>query len=279
MSRGVWAGLGIGSVAGGLAAAVAMTAFGAAGSAACAGTGQATFYRLTDGGGNCSYTGPPSDDLYVALGPAEYRKAGACGGYLRISGPRGTVKAKIVDQCPECGPGHLDMSATAFARIADPKQGLVPVSYRRLVNPPVPPLSFMVRKGSSQYWLAVLVIDHGNPLTRVRASAPGRAWVDMSHTNYNTWQAGQGMGPGPYTFEVTDDQGHRAVARGLRLSIGETQATNAKMYGGRTASAKPSKKPSAPPVKKKAPRKTARPSPKAEPDVVRSARAVVASPC
>src|SRR3954453_14713896 len=174
MSRRVWAGFTIGGVAGGLAAAVARPGWGAAGSPACAGTGQATFYRLAGGGGgNCSYAGPPADDLYVALGPAKNRKAGACGGYLRISGPRGTVKAKIVDQCPECRPGHLDMSATAFARIADPKQGIVPVSYTRVVNPPVPALSFAVRPGSSQYWLAVLVIDHGNPLTRVRATAPG----------------------------------------------------------------------------------------------------------
>jgi expansin (peptidoglycan-binding protein) len=294
MSRRVWAGLAIGGVAGGLAAAVAMTAVGAAGSPACAGTGQATFYRLADGGGNCSYAGPPADDLYVALGPAEYRKAGACGGYLQIIGPRGKVKAKIVDQCPECGPGHLDMSATAFARIADPEQGQVPVSYTRLVNPPVPALSFAVRPGSSQYWLAVLVIDHGNPLTRVRATAPGRGWVDLVHTDFNTWQADKGMGPGPFSLEVTDDQGHQAVAHGLRLAIGEIQATNVSMYGRRAApvkqvtppkSVKASKTPSASP--ETAPKKQQQesevspaPAPKATPEqAVRSSAQAAASPC
>ena len=293
MSRGVWAGLAIGSVAGGLAAAVAVAAMGAVGSPACAGTGQATFYRLTNGGGNCSYAGPPADDLYVALGPSEYRRAGACGGYLQISGPRGKVRAKVVDQCPECKPGHLDMSATAFARIADPKQGIAPVSYTRVVNPSVPALSFAVRPGSSQYWLAVLVIDNGNPLTRVRATAPGRGWVDLTHTEHNTWEATQGVGPGPYSFEVTDDQGHRVVARGLRLAIGEIQATSVPMYGGQSATAKPVK-PSAtvPAAPKKTPRKTPKaqqtgadpapaPAPKAtsEQPAVRSKAQAAASPC
>jgi expansin (peptidoglycan-binding protein) len=300
MRRGVWTGLAIGSVAGGLAAAVAVTAVGASSSPACAGTapattGQASFYRLANGGGNCSYAGPPADDLYVALGPAEYRKAGACGGYLQISGPRGKVRAKVVDQCPECKPGHLDMSATAFARIADPKQGIVPVSFTRVVNPPVPPLSFAVRPGSSQYWLAVLVIDNGNPLTRVRATAPGRGWVDLRHTEHNTWEATQGVGPGPYSFEVTDDQGHRVVARGLRLAIGEIQATSVTMYGGRAAAAKPVKpsnsaKPSgtalaapkkkAPSAKKKQPGVSPAPAPvPTEEPVVRSRAQAAASPC
>ncbi|MEO5874326.1 MAG: expansin EXLX1 family cellulose-binding protein [Streptosporangiaceae bacterium] len=278
MSRGTWAALAVGSVAGGLAAAVAMTAVGASGSPACAGTGQATFYQLKDGGGNCSYTGAPADQLYVALGPSEYRQAGACGGYLEIRGPRGRVRAKIVDQCPECGPGHLDLSATAFARIADPGKGLVPVAYTRIVNPPVPPLSFMVRKGSSQYWLAVLVIDHGNPLTRVRASAAGRGWADLVRTDYNTWEARKGMGPGPFTFEVTDDQGHRAVGRGLRLAIGAVQATAARMYGRSAAPAKPSKKSTSPvrkkPREKRNPAAGSVPVPAAEPGT-----RVAASPC
>src|SRR5205814_1755926 len=127
---------------------------GPAACAASATSGQATFYSLGAGSaGNCSTTAP-ADDLYVALPPPEYAAAAGCGSYLSVTGPKGTVRVKVVDQCPECQAGHIDLSATAFARIANPVQGIVNVTYSTVVNPPVGNLTVRVKEGSSQYWLA-----------------------------------------------------------------------------------------------------------------------------
>ena len=49
----------------------------------------------------------------------------SCGQCVRVDGPRGSVTVRIVDQCPECASGELDLSAQAFAKVADPAAGRV----------------------------------------------------------------------------------------------------------------------------------------------------------
>ncbi|MEV7230277.1 expansin EXLX1 family cellulose-binding protein [Polymorphospora sp. NPDC051019] len=220
--------------------------------------GKATFYDSNGGGGNCSHVGPPATRMYVALGPTEYDDAAACGSYLDVTGPKGKVRVMVMDQCPECPPGHIDLSRQAFAKIADPVQGVVPVTYRRVVDPALPgPLAFRIKDGASQWWFAVLVTNHGNPLNKVEARPPGGGWKSAVRQDYNYWIIEGGLGPGPYTIRVTDDRGRQAVAEGIRMAPEQTQQTNISMYG---APARPTAaSPSRPPTP------TAEPSPTVEP--------------
>ena len=73
---------------------------------------------LTPGDGNCSYPGLPNGGLFVALSPSEYAGSAACGSYVEVTGPDGWVTAEVVDQCPPCQAGHVDLSEQAFQRIA-----------------------------------------------------------------------------------------------------------------------------------------------------------------
>lgn len=212
-------------------------------------SGKATFYDSKGAGGNCSRPAAPANRLYVALGPAEYAAGASCGGHLDVTGPRGTVRVLVMDQCPECEPGHLDLSAEAFARIADPVQGVVKVSYRAVVDPPLPgPLTFRIKEGASRWWFAVLVGDHGNPLRAVEVRQGG-SWRAATREDYNYWLIPAGAGPGPYTIRVTDVYGHRATVTGIRMAPGQVQRSTVRMYGaGAPArSAKPSRSPSARP--------------------------------
>ncbi|TDB69947.1 expansin EXLX1 family cellulose-binding protein, partial [Micromonospora sp. KC721] len=194
--------------------------------------GKATLYDA-QGLGNCSYPTLPANRLYVALGPSEYGAAAACGGSLDVTGPRGTVRVLVTDRCPECAPGHLDLSREAFARIADPVQGIVPISYRAVVDPPLPgPLTFRIKEGASQYWFAVLVGDHGNPLRSVEVRQGGSgSFRPAARQDYNYWLIDSGAGLGPYTVRVTDVYGHRTTATGIRLAPGQTQRSTVRMYG------------------------------------------------
>ncbi|MCI4064593.1 hypothetical protein MRQ36_19225 [Micromonospora sp. R77] len=193
--------------------------------------GKATFYDSKGAGGNCSRPAAPANRLYVALGPGEYAAGAACGGFLDVTGPKGTVRVLVMDQCPECEPGHLDLSAEAFARIADPVQGVVPVSYRAVVNPLLPgPLTFRMKEGSSQWWFAVLVGDHGNPLRSVEVRQGGN-WRTAARQDYNYWLIDSGAGPGPYAIRVTDAYGHRVTATGIRMAPGQVQRSTVRMYG------------------------------------------------
>jgi expansin (peptidoglycan-binding protein) len=224
-----WPLFGLGGL--GLAAAVIIVAIGigqVAGGRACASvvpaaatiTGTSTHYVLT-GTGNCSYPSPPADGLFVALSPAEYHGAAACGGYVEVSGPDGSVRAEVIDQCPPCAAGHIDLSEAAFARIAPLSAGLVSVTYRAVADPALPaPVAIRVKEGSSRYWLALLAMNTGNPLASVQVESGPGGWRDLVRADYDYWIAASGAGDGPFTVRLTDTAGHRVTVRGVTLDPG-----------------------------------------------------------
>ena len=240
MRRSWWAGAAVGVTAVACATVVGLrslvlaapTCHSAAREASAVAAGKATFYQLQSGGGNCGFPGPPADGLFVALPPGEYAGAARCGGHLDVRGPKGTVRVEVIDQCPECEAGHIDLSRTAFARIAALSQGEVPVSYHLVADPPLrAPLAFRVKEGSSAYWLDLLPIGTGNPVSKVELSAPGRGTLSLKRMDFGYWEATHGLGPGPFTVHVTDLRGHVAVAHGIRLRPGVVQTTAVFMYG------------------------------------------------
>ena len=242
-------GLGFGGIA--VVAAVVALAVGmsqATGTRACASvlpagqaqqagevSGIATHYVLQSLP-NCSYPSPPADGLFVALSPGEYDSAAACGGYLEVHGPDGSVRVEVIDQCPGCGAGHIDLSEAAFSAIAPLNAGLVDVTYQPLVNPSLSgPISLLVKQGSSQYWLALLAMNTGNPLASVQVrSESGGGWYSLVRASYNYWVAQSGVGTGPFTVRLTDTQGHVVTVQGIALSPGVTQGTGTWMYGAGT---------------------------------------------
>jgi len=223
-------------------AAGALTAPPAAGTTY---NGKATFYDLAGTLGNCSFD-PPADDLFVALSPGEYADGAACGGYLDVTGPRGNkIRVKVIDSCPPCEDGHIDLSRTAFGKLADHDTGIIQLSYRVASNPSVPSLSFKLKDDASQFFFSMLVDNPGNALSVVEVN--GRR---LSRTNDNHWVANSGLGSGPFTVKLTDVAGRKATVEGIRLAPGQTQRTNVSMSGGGTgtvagpAAKSPSAKPS-----------------------------------
>ncbi|ELR15053.1 riboflavin aldehydeforming enzyme, putative [Acanthamoeba castellanii str. Neff] len=52
-----------------------------------------------------------------------------CGRQALVHGPKGQVQVTIVDMCPACGWGSLDLSPAAFSKIADMAQGRVHITW------------------------------------------------------------------------------------------------------------------------------------------------------
>jgi expansin (peptidoglycan-binding protein) len=172
----------------------------------------------------------PGNRLTVAPGPDLYAAGAGCGGYLDVTSGGRTVRVKITDQCPECGPGHLDLTDEAFAALAPLGRGLIPITYRVVTNPqPATALSFRVKEGSSQYWLALLVDGAGNRLRSVEVRS-GSHWTRLHRTGYGYWEAPSGVGDGPFTVRVTDVAGHRATTAAIRLAPGAVQRTAVRLY-------------------------------------------------
>lgn len=219
-------------------------------------TGQAYYYTPGGGEGSCSFGALARGGLYVSLGAAQYAGGAACGSYLDVTGPAGQVQAEVVDSCPGCSNGGIDMSEAAFARVASASAGTARVSYTLVRDPRVPgPLELRVADSASSDWLAVQVLNNGNPLSSVAVQpVSGGAWRVMKLSPDDYWVLATGAGPGPFRIRVSDMFGHTAVAAGIRLAPGAVQRSAGVLYpaagggAGSTASAavSPSSVPSAP---------------------------------
>ncbi len=182
-------------------------------------TGEGTFYGAT-GGGNCMFDPTPENLMVAAMNHTDYANALLCGAYIEVQGPAGTVMVRIVDRCPECRPGDVDLSREAFARIADPIQGRVPIRWR-IISPGSHdlsgPIAYRFKEGSNQYWTAIQVRNHRNPVYRLEYRADDGSFQPLERQEYNYFVAPQGLGPGPYTLRVTDIYGHTLIDSGITL--------------------------------------------------------------
>ena len=195
------------------------------GGLACADTttdGQATFYDA-DGTGACSFTridGPP---MVVALGDPDYQGANTCGACLSVQGPLGEITVQVVDRCPECEQGHIDLSREAFEQIADPVDGIVPVSWTIVTCNVDTSVEYHFKDGSSEFWTAVQVRNHTQPVQSFEYQNVAGEWVELPRQNYNFFLEDEGMGSGPFAFRLTDSSGNRIEDQGIELGNDETR--------------------------------------------------------
>jgi expansin (peptidoglycan-binding protein) len=185
-------------------------------------TGRATFYAA-DGSGNCSFD--KSSDLMVgAMNQTDYGNSQACGAHLKVTGPNGTVTIRVVDRCPECPPGAIDLSQQAFAKIAPVSAGRVSISWKLLSPSGLGSIGYRYKSGSSQYWCGIQVLDHRNPVKSLQVKAGG-SWVSLERQDYNYFVAAGGAGCGG-TIRVTDIYGNQVTDDGIKISPDRIQRGN-----------------------------------------------------
>lgn len=88
-------------------------------------SGQGTYYEV--GLGSCGKTNTNSQ-MVAALSGA-IMKSSYCGKSITVKGPNGSVSVQIVDTCPGCKEGDVDMSTAAFQKIAKLNDGRVPITW------------------------------------------------------------------------------------------------------------------------------------------------------
>jgi len=177
--------------------------------------GEATFYTFASGAGSCMFDSTPNDLMIGAMNSIDYAGSRICGACISVTGPRGTIDIRIVDLCPECPQGNIDLSPLAFSKIADTALGLVPIRWELSSCSYDGPIIYHFKDGSNQWWTAVQVRNHRNPILSLEYMTPERKYKAVNRVEYNYFVEPAGMGPGPFTFRVTDIYGHVLVDSGI----------------------------------------------------------------
>lgn len=185
-------------------------------------SGEGTYYDA-DGSGNCSFDASPGDLLVAAMNAVDYNTAAWCGACLDVTGPMGSVTVRVVDQCPECAQGDLDLSREAFALIAPLSAGRVPITWHEVACDVAGPIAYHFKDGSNPYWTAIQIRNHRYPIASVEAQ-DGTEWRALSRADYNYFIESAGLGPGPYTLRVTDTRGHAVEDAAIALGDNVTRA-------------------------------------------------------
>jgi expansin (peptidoglycan-binding protein) len=186
-------------------------------------SGVATHYDAGDGNGACLY-GPSPDLMVAAMNHTDYETAKACGAYLRVRTAGGaSVTVRVTNECPECAVGQLDLSEQAFARLAAPSTGRIPVSWS-LLSPSTPgTFSIRYKTGSSRSWCGIQVLGHRNPLAWLEVGT-GSGWRRLTRTDYNYFLSEDGTGCGG-PLRLTDIYGQRLTVDGVAVRPDTVQST------------------------------------------------------
>lgn len=197
-----------------LVAAVAVALLAACGNGSGGGNGVTlgelrdgiiTYYDAT-GAGACSFPATPNDLDVAALNAEEWAGSALCGGCVRVDGPRGSVTVRIVDLCPECKRGHLDLSREAFAKVANPADGRVAVKWQLVSCNVTGPVAYHFKDGSSRWWTAIQVRNHRLPIERLEIDT-GSGFTSVARESYNYFVDTNGAGPAPFRVRITAQGG------------------------------------------------------------------------
>lgn len=183
--------------------------------------GEGTYYAA-NGTGNCSFDASPDDLRVAAMNAVDYGTADWCGACVAITGPMGSVTVRIVDQCPECAQGDIDMSPEAFDMIAERSAGRVPITWHEVPCDVSGPVAYHFKDGANPYWTAIQVRNHRYPIAKLEAQMGG-AYVELERVEYNYFIKSDGLGEGPYTLRVTDAHGHVIEDSGVALGDNVTR--------------------------------------------------------
>lgn len=187
--------------------------------------GVATSYAAGDGDGACLF-GPSSDLMIAAMNATDYESSKACGAYVLVHAANGaSITVRITNECPPpCAPGQLDLSQQAFAALANPSLGRIPITWQLLSPSDAGTISLRYKTGSSRYWCGIQVIGHRNPVALLEVQDSAGGWRQLPRTDYNYFLSADGTGCGG-PIRITDIYGQQLTADGVALTPGAAQST------------------------------------------------------
>jgi len=182
--------------------------------------GEGTFYGGIAGsaGGNCGIPVAADDFYHFALNNQDYNTSQACGACLEVKSASGkSVIVKVVDRCPECAPGDVDLTREAFAKIENPTAGRIPITWR-FVPCPLDNSTIKVnfKSGSTKFWTAIQLRNIRHAVAKLEYKK-GDQWIDIPRENFNFFIETAGIAS-PMTLRATSVLSEQLVFENVAIN-------------------------------------------------------------
>lgn len=178
--------------------------------------GVATFYDFADGSGVCGYPASTGNQMVVALDAPELAATAMCGACIEVSGPKGKATVLVVNGCPECEVGHLDLSPQAYDVVAKGYSGVPPITWKYVPCDVPGPIKYAYFKGSSTAFAWVQVRNHRHPIAKLEAKIADGSFVTLERADWGYFKA-TNLPAGGQTYRATDIYGNVLVDTGIAV--------------------------------------------------------------
>ncbi len=183
--------------------------------------GEGTYYASIAGtsSGNCSLPIASTDFMYAALNTPDYNGSDACGACIEVTGPKGKVVLRVVDRCPECKEGDVDLSEPAFAQIADVIDGRVPITWKYVpCDRQNKNIKINFKEGSSQYWTAIQFRDIKFGIEKMEYKTTSDTWKPVDRVLFNFFIEENGIKP-PMDLRITSTNGEQLIFEDIPIDL------------------------------------------------------------
>lgn len=193
--------------------------------------GQAGSYSISSGSyGACGL--PNTDGVTAAIASSRWIGSGHCGECLDVSGPLGSTIVQITDECVGCT-HDLDMTPAAFAKIANPAQGLANISWQRVDCPVSGGITIQVANSINAFYFSALVENTLQGVAGVAFAPSGSGtFQPLTRETYNYFDFSGTVNNYPLTLRLTSQSGEALqLSASINMTSGAAYVTNQQFEG------------------------------------------------
>lgn len=133
---------------------------------------------------------------------------------------------QVVDECPECDRGHLDLFQDGFMKLGTASEGIIPTSYEVVNCGITSPLILHNKTGTSKWWFSMQVVNANGAVTSLEVSTDGgKTWQPTTRRDYNFFEQNTGFGTDTVSVRVTGASGKTVVVNNVGV-VSDSQITS-----------------------------------------------------
>ncbi|KAL4146560.1 hypothetical protein PRNP1_012424 [Phytophthora ramorum] len=156
--------------------------------------GDGTPYDLSAVGmGNCAFMSSWSQAStnYVAVNQAQWDSQTHCGQCIeatcidsKCKNKDTSVTLQVVDRCPECKYGDLDMSPSALTKIVGHNPGRIKIGWKYVDCPSPGTIKVCLKQGSNPWWVAIQPTNARTAVKSVSINGKAGTMLDSGYHFY-----------------------------------------------------------------------------------------------